>query len=60
MASYVPESVSNAAGKINDDYNPLAEAKQPSEAHGKFVYVKGMAHVCPFVFYLRAHSINRP
>ncbi|KAI5857077.1 hypothetical protein BZA05DRAFT_165567 [Tricharina praecox] len=44
MASYIPEPVKRQVNALNDTYNPLSAAQQPSQAHGKYSYAKGIAY----------------
>jgi len=44
MASYIPEPVRRQAAALNDAYNPLSAARQPSQAHGKYSYAKGIVY----------------
>jgi len=45
MAAYIPAPIRERVSALNDNYNPLAAANRPSIAHGKYLYVMGMAYV---------------
>ncbi|TGZ79956.1 hypothetical protein EX30DRAFT_380134 [Ascodesmis nigricans] len=41
MAAYIPDKVK----ELNEYYNPLSSTNRPSQAHGKYLYLQGMAQV---------------
>ncbi|KAF8537829.1 hypothetical protein BDD12DRAFT_981909 [Trichophaea hybrida] len=44
MTAYIPTAIKRHLSALNDSYNPLAAANQPSIAHGKYIYLWGMTY----------------